>query len=177
MIMMGMVPLGTVTLVGKAETVGTSVQQDFRMRRLMIRARNGAPRTWWMRLLGLFWWLRVPWLVRRWDDDREQERRRVLVVRPAGVLLDWLDRRAQRKALSECYITAINVDHRGGGRTELLMHRLDVLSLAETGLDVPPCQAGCRIEVTLDGVGGWLRWVRCARRAPFRPEVHVPSDP
>jgi hypothetical protein len=80
-----MMGLGTVTLPGDGSpvTLSRTLDRPFRIERLMVRPAASPVVARWRRIISsAFGWLRVPWLVRSWDDVDERTRWRPRLVRP-----------------------------------------------------------------------------------------------
>ena len=145
--------MGPVTLGpdGKRVTLEKRVMAPFKAERIAIQAID-TPFPWWVTFLTrLFGWVRVPWLISKWDEGEEGNVLQLRVIRPIDYLGAWAYRAAQRRALGTARLVSVRV-----GRAESLLG--DVAAAEFTAdpiaLALPTATVDQAIEVSFEGEGG-----------------------
>lgn len=145
------VAMGRVDLTGEKVILKKQVSAPFRARSIFVRAVDVPLPKWVVLLYGAFYWVRIPWLITRWDDDLEASCIYPCLVRPALSLRHWADRKVQRKALGTARITSIRVGNLSATTGDIPAN----MFVGQTvSLDMPTCSPSQWIEVTFEGQGG-----------------------
>jgi hypothetical protein len=143
--------MGRVVLEGGPVVLRKQASAPFRARSIFVRAILAPLPGWVSFLYATFYWVCIPWLVVRWDDDVEANRIYPCLARPALSLRHWADRKAQRKALGTARIVRMVV-----GSLSAMTGDIPANAFVGTtmSLDFPTCGPGQWIEVTFEGQGG-----------------------
>ena len=145
--------MGPVTLGpnGKRVTLEKRVMAPFKAERIAIQAID-TPFPWWVAFLTrAFGWVRVPWLISKWDESEEENVLQLRVVRPIDYLGAWAYRVAQRRALGTARLVSVRV-----GRAESLVGEVAAATFTTDPitLALPTATVDQAIQVAFEGRGG-----------------------
>lgn len=91
-------------------------QIPFAPERLLLSAENVHVPGWAKFLRAWFWWVRVPWLERVWDDDHDEMRWRFRFFHIVLYAVEVARQRALQRALGACQV--VQVEIQSAGQTE-----------------------------------------------------------
>jgi hypothetical protein len=143
--------MGRVDLTGGRVVLKKQASAPFRPKSIFVRAIVAPLPKWVEALYSAFYWVRIPWLIVRWDDVVEANRIYPCLARPMLSLRHWADQKAQRKALGTARITSIRVGSLSATTGDIPASTFVGQTVS---LDMPTCNPDQFIEVIFEGEGG-----------------------